>query len=155
MPHSARIIVVDDDESIRTVLKVNLEDQGYIVDTAKNGRRAIKKVEEKFYNLALIDIRLPDIEGIEVLEKLEEIYPKMIKIIVTGFPSLKNAIEAMNKGANGYILKPVNMEDLLKVVKEKLEKQQRETEYNEEKVTEYIETRARELNSQMKFYAPI
>jgi two-component system response regulator PilR (NtrC family) len=155
MPHSARIIVVDDDESIRTVLKVNLEDKGYIVDTAKNGRRAIKKIEEKFYNLALIDIRLPDIEGIEVLEKFGERYPKMIKIIVTGFPSLENAIEAVNKGADGYILKPVNMEDLLKVVEEKLERQQRETEYSEEKVTEYIETRARELKSQMKFYAPI
>ncbi len=155
MRNKARILVVDDDESIRTVLKVNLEDKGYIVDTAENGREALKKIEDRFFNIALIDIRLPDIEGIEVLEKIEMRFPGTIKLIVTGFPTLKNAIEAVNKGADGYILKPVNMEELLEIIKEHLERQQREEEFSEEKVTEFIEMRARELKSQMKFYAPI
>lgn len=155
MRNNIRILVVDDDESIRTVLKVNLEDKGYIVDTAENGSEAFKKIDEKFFNIALIDIRLPDIDGIEFLEKIEKRFPRTIKLIVTGFPTLKNAIDAVNKGADGYILKPVNMEDLLEIIKEHLERQKRDEEFSEEQVTEFIEMRARELKSQMKFYEPI
>lgn len=155
MRNNIRILVVDDDESIRTVLKVNLEDKGYIVDTAENGSEAFKKIGEKFFNIALIDIRLPDIDGIEFLEKIEKRFPRTIKLIVTGFPTLKNAIDAVNKGADGYILKPVNMEDLLEIIKEHLERQKRDEEFSEEQVTEFIEMRARELKSQMKFYEPI
>ena len=64
-----RILVVDDDESVRKVLAAILEEEGYAVDTAKNGREAIKKSKVKFYNLALIDIRLTDMEGTKLSQK--------------------------------------------------------------------------------------
>ena len=141
------ILVVDDDETIRRVLAAILEEKGYIVDTAESGKEAIKMSKKNFYNLALIDIRLPDTEGTQLLKALKETTPKMVKIIVTGYPSLKNAIEAVNKGADAYILKPFNIENLLKTVKKHLGKQRKARKYSEEKVAEFIVARARELEA--------
>jgi DNA-binding NtrC family response regulator len=144
MNEAARILVVDDDESIRKSLIPALEGAGYVVDTAEDGTDAIKKAEANFYNLALIDIRLPDMEGTQLLSALKETRPKMVKIIVTGYPSLQNAVEAVNKGADGYIIKPTKMDELLKMVKEHLKKQQEAREYDEGKLKEFIETRLKE-----------
>jgi len=147
LAENARILVVDDDESIRKVLAAILEEKGYIVDTAENGKEAIEKSNAKFYNLALIDIRLPDMEGTKLLTAMKQTTPKMVKIIITGYPSLQNAIDAVNKGADGYIVKPLDMDNVLSTIKEHLRKQQEARKYNEEKVTEFIETRARELGA--------
>ena len=152
MVERARILVVDDDEGIRKVLKTILEEEGYVVDTAKNGKEAIKKSNTKFYNLALIDIRLPDIEGTKLLNAMKETTPKMVKIIITGYPSLQIAIEAVNKGADSYILKPFDMDNVLNKIKEHLKKQQEAKEYSQEKVTEFIETRVKELEERTVTY---
>ncbi|MCK4633884.1 response regulator [Candidatus Bathyarchaeota archaeon] len=145
MGDPARILIVDDEESIRKVLATILEEEGYVAETAKNGKEAIEKSETKFYNLALIDIRLPDMEGTELLSAIKETTPKMVKIIMTGYPSLQNAVEAVNKGANAYILKPFKVEGVLKMIKEELKKQRAARKYSEEKVAEFIVTRAKEL----------
>ena len=97
---NVRILVIDDDESIRSVLTAILEDEGYTVETVDTAKKGIEKSENSFYNLALIDVRLPDMEGIELLPKLRETKPKMRKIIVTGYPTLQNAVAAVNKGAD-------------------------------------------------------
>lgn len=148
MSERARILVVDDDESIRKTVTTILKDEGYVVDEAENGAEAIKKTNAKFYNLALIDVRLPDMEGTQLLTTIKETTPKMVKIIVTGYPALQNAIEAVNKGADAYILKPVDVEKLLNTIKEHLKKQQEAKKYSEEKVTEFIETRVKELEEE-------
>jgi len=148
MGEHARILVIDDDESIRKTLATILEEEGYLVDTAENGEEAIRKSNAKFYNLALIDIRLPDMEGTKLLTAMKEATPKMVKIIITGYPSLQNAIEAVNKGADGYIVKPFNMDSVLNTIKEHLKKQQQAKKYGEEKVAEFIETRVRELEEE-------
>jgi DNA-binding NtrC family response regulator len=148
MGERARIIVVDDDEGIRKVLKTILEEEGYVVDTAENGKEAIKKSNAKFYNLALIDIRLPDMEGTKLLGAIKETTPKMVKIIITGYPSLQNAIEAVNKGADAYILKPFDMDKVLNEIRGHLKKQKEAKKYSQEKVTEFIETRVKELEKE-------
>ena len=148
MAKLARIIVVDDDESIRKVLATILEEKGYTVDTAENGKQAIEKTEKNFYNLGLFDIRLPDIEGTELLAKVKDTTPRMRKIIVTGYPSLPNAVEALNKGADAYILKPFDMDKVLQTIKEQLKNQEEEKKYGQEKVTEFIETRVKELEKE-------
>jgi len=145
MDKTARILVVDDDESVRKVLSLILEEEGYVVDTAENGKEAIEKSESKCYNLALIDIRLPDMKGTKLLTAMKETTPKMAKIIITGYPTLKNAIETVNKGADAYILKPFNMDNILETIKEQLKKQQETKKYSEEKVTEFIKTRVKEV----------
>lgn len=145
MTDHARILVIDDDASVRKVIAMALEDEGYSVDTAENGSEAIQKCNANFYNVALIDIRLPDMEGTKLLREMKDTTPKMIKIIVTGYPGLQNAVEAINRGADGYIVKPFKMDDLLKTVKEHLKKQEEAKKDGEEKVREFIETRAKEL----------
>jgi len=150
-----RILVVDDDENIRTVFKMNLEDRGYEVDSAANGQEALDKTSRRFYNIALIDIKLPDMEGTALLNTLNERLPKMKKIIVTGFPTIENAMKAVNEGADGYILKPVKIEELFQIIEEHLSKQREEEKYSERKVEEFIEARARELDTMTKYHRPI
>ena len=145
MDKRARILIVDDDEDIRKVLKTILEDEGYNADTAANGKEAIRKSYRKFYNLALIDVKLPDMEGIKLLKRIKDTVPKMRKIIITGYPSIQNAIEAVNQGADAYIVKPFDMDKVLATIKEQLKKQEEEKKYSQEKVTEFIETRVKEL----------
>jgi len=94
----------------------------------------------------LIDIRLPDMEGIELLTKFRETTPRMRKVIVTGYPTLQNAVDAVNKGADAYIVKPFDVEKVLKTIQEQLSKQQTEKEYSQERVAEFIEARVRELD---------
>jgi len=149
MSENARILVIDDDEGIRKVLAAALEKEGYVVDTAKDGKEAIEKSKTSFYNLALVDIRLPDMEGTKLLTALKETVPKMVKIIVTGYPSLQNAIEAVNKGADGYIVKPIKMDEFLSTVEGHLKKQQGAIKYSEQKVAEFIETRVKEQESKL------
>lgn len=144
----ARILVVDDDESIRKVLAAVLEEKGYFVDTAETGNEAIQKTRANFYNLALIDIRLPDMEGTTLLGELRVTVPAMVRIIVTGYPSLANAVAAVNRGADAYILKPLVMENVLKTIKEHLKKQEEARKFSEQRVAEFIETRARELEAE-------
>jgi DNA-binding NtrC family response regulator len=74
---AARILVIDDDENIRKVLETTLEDEGYIVETAETAKKGIEASEKAFYNLSLIDVRLPDMEGIDLLSKLRNTKPKM------------------------------------------------------------------------------
>jgi len=154
MDSNARILVVDDDESIRKILATILEEEGYVVDTAENGKVAIEKSTAKFYNLALIDIRLPDVQGTKLLMMMKETTPKMVKIIVTGYPSLQNAVEAVNKGADAYILKPFDVENVLHTIKEHLKKQREAKQYSQGKVAEFIETRAKELETMIHKKTP-
>jgi DNA-binding NtrC family response regulator len=147
MEKPARIIIIDDDENIRKVLQAILEDEGYFVETAENAMTGLEKARKNFYNLALIDVRLPDMEGIELLSKLPETKPEMRKIIVTGFPTLQNAMAAVNNGADGYIMKPFDVERILLTIKDLLVKQQEEKAFDEEKIAEFIETRIKELDA--------
>jgi len=146
MSKSAKILVVDDDENIRKVEVAILEDEGYTVESVGTAKEAIEKSKKKFFNVALIDIRLPDMEGIELLTKFRETTPKMRKIIVTGYPTLQNAVDAVNKGADGYIVKPFDVEKVLKTIQKQLDKQREEKAYSQDKVAEFIEARVRELD---------
>jgi DNA-binding NtrC family response regulator len=148
LDHKYKILLVDDDETIRSTMRAILEDEGYSVDSASNGKEAIQKTQEQSYNLALLDIRLPDMEGVELLKLMKEPMPRMRKIMVTGFPSLQNAVEAVNKNADAYLIKPVDVDKLLATVKEQLEKQEEEKKFNEQKVAEFIESRVAEISVQ-------
>lgn len=150
MGEDARIIIIDDDKSIRQVLKTILEQEGYTVDTADTGKQAILKTNEKAYNLALIDMRLPDIDGIDLILKIKDTTPRMRKIIVTGYPTIQNAMEAVNRQADAFILKPFDVERVLQTIREQLMKQDEEKQFSQEKVTAFIKTRAKELEMQSR-----
>ena len=145
MTEKAKILIVDDDENIRKTMKAILEDENYSVDLATNGKEAIQMTNEKMYNLALLDIRLPDMEGVELLKLLKKYVPRTRKIMVTGYPTIQNAVTAINKNADAYLLKPVDIEKLLQMVKEQLHAQEEEKSFSEEKVAEFIEARVKDV----------
>ncbi|MGQ9720751.1 MAG: response regulator [Candidatus Jordarchaeum sp.] len=120
MNESSKILIIEDDEKVRQVLATILKEQGYEIDLAKNGEEAIKKIEVDSYKLALIDVRLPDMDGTKLLPVMHKSSPKMVKIMITGYPTMRSAIEAVNKGADGYIIKPIKIENLLEIIKEHL-----------------------------------
>jgi DNA-binding NtrC family response regulator len=150
MSDAARILIVDDDHEILKTFSEVLREEGYVVDTAESGRSAIEKCDADFYNVVLIDIRLPDMEGTQLLTALKETTPKMVKIIVTGYPSLQNAVVAINKDADGYMIKPAQTEQLLRMVREHLQRQQEADRYSEQKVKDYVITRSRKLETTEK-----
>jgi DNA-binding NtrC family response regulator len=143
-----RVLVIDDDEGIRKVVAEALKSEGYLVDTASNGKEAVEKSQTNFYNLSLVDIRLPDMEGTKLLTSMKETTPPMVKIILTGYPALQNAIDAVNKGADAYLVKPINMDELLRTVKQHLKKQSELNEYGQEKLAQFVETRLKEVQAE-------
>ena len=128
------------------MLTAILEDKGYDIEAVGTAKEAIKTAEKNFYNLALIDIRLPDMEGIELLTRIKDTVPRVRKIIITGYPTLQNAVDAVNRGADAYIMKPFDVEKVLSIISEQLRKQNQEKSYSQDKVAEFIETRVKELN---------
>ncbi|KKM62066.1 hypothetical protein LCGC14_1525450, partial [marine sediment metagenome] len=118
-----KIIVIDADADIRDSLLLFLNKVGYKTETAQTGQEAINKINKEFFNVALLDIKLPDIEGTKLLKPLKEKHPDMNVILMTGDASLNSAVEALNEGASGYIIKPLNLDNLLTNLKNSIEKQ--------------------------------
>lgn len=145
---TARVLVIDDDEGIRKVVATALQSEGYFVDAASSAKEAIEKSQSNFYNLALVDIRLPDMEGTKLLTVMKETTPEMVKIILTGYPELQNAIEAVNQGADGYLVKPINMDELLRTIKKHLKKQSELKEFGQAKLAKFVETRFKEFQTE-------
>lgn len=114
-------LIVDDDQEVRNTLASILEDADYSVETAENGKKAIKMCEKTPFDVALIDIQLPDIKGTELLRVLKEIQPKMVRIIITGYPSIENAAKSVNEKADGYVVKPFVVPELLEMIKKLIE----------------------------------
>jgi DNA-binding NtrC family response regulator len=117
------ILIIDDDPNARKTLGNILKAKGFEVEEAGTGSEAIVSCQAKFFNLALIDVRLPDTSGLEVLKAVCRINEDTIAIMITGYASLDSSIEAMNKGAFSYITKPVNMDQALIIIEKALEKQ--------------------------------
>ena len=141
------VLIVDDDREILERAKAILESADYAVQTAETARDAIRKVKSDWFDIALLDIKLPDMEGTELLKQLQEIKPRMIKIMVTGYASLDNAIQCVNLEAKAYIVKPFNPADLLQVIEEKLKERRAAERIDEDKVTDFIEERLQKLET--------
>ena len=124
MEKKKTIIIVDDDKFILNVFSRILQKQGYNVDVVETGQETLEKMNEKKYDLALIDVNLPDINGIDLVSKLNSINPDLIKIVITGFPSIEDATNAMDQGVIAYLVKPVKSEELIELIAKKLKKQE-------------------------------
>ncbi|MGD0646304.1 MAG: response regulator [Candidatus Bathyarchaeia archaeon] len=145
----SNVLVIDDDEETRKLFSTVLTDAGYLVEAVENGKQAIKICKQGPFDIALIDIELPDITGTELLKTLRQLQPKMVKIIITGHPSIENAVKSVNEKADGYLLKPVNMAEMLEMIKKILA----------EKTNEYVQMmksieQAKESTPQFKYQNP-
>jgi DNA-binding response OmpR family regulator len=114
------ILVVDDDKSILRTFTRILQKSGYDIDVAETGKEAMEKTESRQYDLALVDIRLPDMDGTDLLAKLKKQLQHTVKIMITGFPSLETGVKALDEGADAYLVKPVKPQELLMLLEEKL-----------------------------------
>ncbi len=114
------ILVVDDDKSILRTLTRILQKAGYEVDTAETGKEAMEKADKQNYKVALVDVRLPDIDGTDLLINMKNELQGTVKIVITGFPSMDVGVKALDGGADAYLVKPVKPDDLLALIDEKL-----------------------------------
>ncbi|MFA5033044.1 MAG: response regulator [bacterium] len=122
MKHS-NILIVDDNRSFCLSLKKLLLRKGHTIDIALTGKEALTKLKDKFFNIIILDIRLPDADGLELIPHFKAIHPNMEAIIITAYPSFKNTMQAANKGVSGYFTKPLNIKEVLGKIDSVLEKQ--------------------------------
>ena len=146
MSNKYRILLIDDDVSISETLQILLESYGYTVDIASTGKEAIEKTDKNFFNLAIVDWKLPDIDGTKLLGLLRETSPRMVKIMLTGFPSVQNAIDSINAHADAFLQKPVDPEDLLRMIDDLISKQQQAKNREEQKIAEFISDRIQQIS---------
>ena len=114
---SAKLLVVDDERSMVGFLDVLLTGEGYNVTTARNGKQALQLIEKNHYDLVLSDMKLGDINGIEVIKAAKEKNPETIVIMISTYSSTENAVEAMNVGAYDFIPKPFDNTELRQTIK--------------------------------------
>jgi DNA-binding response OmpR family regulator len=114
------ILAVDDDKSILRTFTRILQKNGYEIDAVETGKEAIEKAGTRQYDLALVDMRLPDMDGTDLLAKIKKPLQNTIKIMITGFPSIESGVKALDEGADAYLVKPVKPEELLMLIEEKL-----------------------------------
>jgi K+-sensing histidine kinase KdpD len=124
MKSKYEILVVDDDLDFLGVIRKILEKKGFKVTTIPSGEEALVLLKETFFNAAILDISLPDIEGTELLSRIIELHPEIIAIMLTGHSSVKNAVQSLNRGAFSYLEKPLDPENLISIINRGLEKQQ-------------------------------
>lgn len=117
-----RILVVDDQESQREMLGGHLRNRGYAVTTAESGESALEICQRNFFEVALLDLKMPGLSGLDLLNRLKETNPDTTSIIITAYGSIESAVEALKSGAFDYITKPINnLEELDLIIKKALE----------------------------------
>jgi DNA-binding NarL/FixJ family response regulator len=119
---AARILIADDDAIACRVLAEVLSEEGYAVETVHGGKEAIRRVGSEFYDLLITDLKMPDLDGMGVLEQCSRIRPETPIIMITIFSSIESAVKAMKAGAVDYVSKPFNEREIKTVVRQALEK---------------------------------
>lgn len=120
-PAKSVILLVDDQDSIRFFLEKTLIQEGYEAHTAKTGLEAVELTKQVVPDLILLDLKLPDIDGIEVLNRVKAIFPEICIVMITAFGDIETAVQAMKQGAFDFVTKPINLDQLLIIIKKGLE----------------------------------
>ena len=118
---ATRILVVDDEQIIRESLGFVLKKEGYHVEEASNGVEALRKHEERLFDIIITDIEMPEMRGMELLERVTQRTPQTFVLMITAFASIETAVQALRRGAFDYILKPIEFDDLLHKVRKLIE----------------------------------
>jgi len=124
MAQKSRILIVDDEVNARSALAEILREEGYAVETAADGFKALPKLDEFTPDVVLTDLKMPGLDGIQLIEKIKERDAECVVIVLTAFGAVETAVKAMRQGAADYITKPVNVEELELVLRRELERKQ-------------------------------
>ncbi|MFW6107178.1 MAG: response regulator, partial [bacterium] len=122
MDPKPRILVVDDDESVRLSLQLVLQQNGYEVETAATAGEAAQMASARPFHVAVVDIKLPDMDGTQLIALLKERRPETAVIVMTGHASVESAVQALKHDAAAYVIKPANPDELLAEIAESLER---------------------------------
>ena len=139
------VMIVDDQEEQADTLKLILELEGYTVEVSYSGKDALEHAENFPFDAAILDINLPDIDGTGLIEKLRACNKEIVIIMLTGFPSQQNTMEAINRGAHGYLVKPASKKKLLSMLADRLHVQKEKRNITQEKMGEFIAQRLEKL----------
>jgi ActR/RegA family two-component response regulator len=121
-----KILVVDDDREVRAVLSRALNEMGgFSVEVAETGREALEKIEDIVLDLVLVDLKLPDTDGLALITEIVKSKPNILTVLLTGHSSVASAVEAMKRGASDYLTKPVDLDELLACLRRVLEEKKR------------------------------
>ena len=123
MDSKINILVVDDEEIVRDSLAGWLAEDGYHVETAENGPKALERLPDREWSLAMVDLKMPGMDGIELMEEIRKVRPDTTVIIMTAYATVDTAVKAMKQGAYDYIVKPFNPEDLSLTIRKIIEHQ--------------------------------
>lgn len=139
------VLILEDDETSSQMLSRILEKKGYAVEETATAADALERAGKQSFDIGLLDNRLPDMYGVDLLSPLNELRPDMVLIMITGFASVENAVAALNQGAYAYITKPYNMDEVLATMERALEKQRLDRENRElvERLRSELEERER------------
>lgn len=118
-----KILVVDDEVEVRELCRRIFNKEGYVVHLAVNGGDALEILQNNRYHVAVVDLKMPNIDGMKVLKEIKENYPQTDVIIITGFGTIKSAVEAIQRGASNYLPKPFEIEELNGAIKNCLTRQ--------------------------------
>ena len=118
----SRILIVDDEENIRTLLQEGLSQYDYIVETAEDGFVALEKIRKSPFDIAIVDLKMPKMDGIEVIRSLKEESEKLEVVVLTAFATVDTAVAALKLGASDYLTKPTRIDEIHKVISNILEK---------------------------------
>ena len=121
-PENYQILLVDDEESMREVLSIMLSREGYRVDAVADGAQAVERLKSQGYDLIISDIKMPRLNGFELLAHVRERFPETVMLMITAFSTTEEAVEAMKQGAYDYITKPFRNEEIRLIVKNALER---------------------------------
>ncbi|HEX5707766.1 MAG TPA: response regulator [Pyrinomonadaceae bacterium] len=116
-----RVLVVDDEENVRITTAAILEQEGYYVETAGDGREALEKVGGGHFDLVLTDLRMEDMDGSTLLGELHTRHPQVVTVVLTGYASIESSIDALRQGVYDYLVKPCVIDDLKRTVRRALE----------------------------------
>jgi DNA-binding NtrC family response regulator len=116
-----RVLIVEDEKLIRWSIKSRLEENGYVVSEVDSGKKAFELLEEEDFDLMLLDFRLPDTTGLEILRRVRQEAPETSVVMMTAYGTVESAVEAMKLGAFDYLTKPVNLDELTVIVNKALE----------------------------------
>jgi DNA-binding NtrC family response regulator len=139
-----RILVVDDELFVRELLLEFLSSQGYEVSLAESGEKAVQLLQNQPARVALVDLKMPGMDGIQTLKEITKVVPHILTIIMTGYPTVESSIEALRFGAHDYVVKPFKLNDLKASIEKALGEQQLRTEIS------CLKNRVRQLETELE-----
>jgi len=123
MDRPVKILIVDDEVNLLQSLSDVLKRKGYSVATAQNGLEALGKLKERYFNIAIVDLKMPKMGGMELLEVIKERYPQTLVVVLTGYGTIKSAVDAIKKGAHSYLIKPFRPDEIILITNKIMEEE--------------------------------